>query len=184
MISCCIILPKIFVKILEILTPTHHFTHQTSLSTQEVRKNLQNNLTPKDVKLSTFSLTKRKELYEGEVLRNTFILSRRKNGKNAFPTLASGRITENLNGSELIIEIQTPKFRQTLILFFFILLVIDSILAIIFRLIPLSEELIYLTTFFGVASAFGFLPNFFNAKSEVKDLKKKIIEFVEGKSTK
>lgn len=170
-------------KILEILTPTHHFTHQTFLQADKVKINLKNSLTPKDAKLPTFSLTQKRESYEGEVLENEFEIARRKKGsKNKFPPVAKGVIKENQSGSELIIEIKHPKYVRIMILIFFILLVIDIILAIIFRLIPLSEKFIYLTLFFGVAFSFGFLPNYFNAKSEAKDLKKKIIEFVEGKN--
>jgi positive regulator of sigma E activity len=168
-------------NILEIFTPTYHFTYQTSLSAQEVRKNVQNNLTPKDAKLPVFSLTNKRESYEGEVLENGFEISRRKKGgKNSFPAVVSGSITENQAGSKLVVEIKHPTYIKILILVTFIFLVIDIILAIVFRLIPLSEELIYLTTFFGVAFSFGFFVHFFNAKSEVKNLKKKIIEFVEG----
>lgn len=171
-------------KILEILTPPLHFTHQSLLQAEQIRINLENNLIPKDAKVPIFSLTKKRESYEGEVLENTFVLSRRKEGKDGFPAFASGSIIENQNGSELIVEIKLPKFKQMLVLVFFILLISMISLAIIVRLISLSEKIIYLTTFFSVASAFGFIPNYFNAKSEVKDLKMKIIEFAEGKNKK
>lgn len=168
-------------KILEILTPPLHFTHQSLLQAEQIRINLQSNLTPKDTKLPIFSLTKKRESYEGEVLSTSFEISRRTQGsKNAFPPIARGIIKENQKGSEIDVEINSPKFVQILVFGFFVLLIINIILAVIFRLIPLSEEFIYLTSFFGVALGVGFIANFFSAKSELKDLKMKVIEFVEG----
>ncbi|WP_375559178.1 hypothetical protein ACE193_15750 [Bernardetia sp. OM2101] len=168
-------------KILEIFTPTHHFTHQTSLQTEKVKINLQNSLTPKNAKLPRFSVTNKRKSYEGEVLEEGFIISRRKKGsKNSFPPIAKGVIKESQFGSEIFVEIQHRIYVQIMILAFFILLMIDISIALLFWLTSVGTDFIYLTLFFGITFSFGFISNYYNSKEEVKDLNKDLILFIEG----
>jgi hypothetical protein len=172
-------------KILEFLTPIYHFTYQTSLQAEEVKVNLKNSLTPKDTKLPSFSIFNKVKSYEGEVWEDKFEIVRRKKGrKDKFPPTAKGSIKENQTGTELIVEIRTPKYIQIILFIFFILLITDIILVAVFMLIPLRKESIYVALFFAIPFAFGFLPNYFNAKSEIKELSKDLKLFVEGKSSK
>ncbi|MFD2697808.1 hypothetical protein ACFSQ0_07370 [Mesonia sediminis] len=89
----------------------------TTLSNQEVRKILAENIRPKKGLKIGFDKSHKKELFEGNFEQDRFEIQRIITGRNSFLPQIKGKIQPNINGTKLVADLKVHTFVIVFMLF-------------------------------------------------------------------
>ena len=90
--------------------PFENFVLTTSLSVDEVRNRLSNNIEPRKGSFISASKTNTSKPYTGSILNNTFKIYRIINYKNSFLPVITGEITQAWGKTEITIKMKPVLF--------------------------------------------------------------------------
>ncbi|MEP0214465.1 MAG: hypothetical protein ABJD66_14690 [Cellulophaga sp.] len=92
------------------IIPSDKIEILTTLSNQEVRKILTENIRPKKGLKIGFNKSQEKELFEGNFEQDRFEMQRIITGRNSFLPQIKGQIQPNINGTKLVADLKVHTF--------------------------------------------------------------------------
>lgn|SRR5690554_5588567 len=110
------------------IIPSDKIDMTTTLSIEEVRKIVRNNILPKKVLKNRYKLPENREPFEGSFEQDCFEIQRIVIGRNSFVPEIKGKIYPNSNGTKLMANLKISSFViaflilwTSLVIFFFII---------------------------------------------------------------
>ena len=113
------------------IIPSDKIEILTSLSTQEVRKILAENIRPNKGLKIRFNKSQEKELFEGNFEQDRFEIQLIITGRNSFIPQIKGKIQPNINGTKLVADLKVRTFVIVFMLFWLTFVGVAFIMGIV-----------------------------------------------------
>ncbi|MFD0930970.1 hypothetical protein ACFQ0R_00005 [Psychroflexus salinarum] len=156
------------------IIPSDKIEILTTLSNQEVRKILKENIRPKKVLKFGFSESQDKELFEGKFEQDRFEIQRIITGRNSFLPQIKGQIQPNINGTKLVADLKVHRFVIVFMLFWLTFIGLAFIIGIIGVINQGTNPLFLIFPLIMIGFGIGLINYGFNSQKEksINDLKK------------
>ena len=156
------------------IIPSDKIEILTTLSNQEVRKILAENIRPKKRLRIGFNKSKEKELFEGNIEQNRFKIQRIITGRNSFLPQIKGQIQSNINGTKLVADLKVHTSVIVFMIFWLSFVGLAFILGIVGVINQGTNPLFLIVPLIMIAFGIGLTNYGFNSQKEksINDLKK------------
>ena len=156
------------------IIPSDKIEILTTLSNQEVRKILMENIRPKKMLKFGFNQSQEKELFEGNFKQDSFEIQRIITGRNSFLPQIKGQILPNINGTKLVADLKVHSFVIVFMLFWLTFLGFAFIMGIIGVINQGTNPLFLIIPLIMIGFGIGLINYGFNSQKEksIDDLKK------------
>jgi len=156
------------------IIPSDKIEILTTLSNQEVRKILTENIRPKKVLKFGFNQAQERELFEGNFEQNSFEIQRVITGRNSFLPQIKGQILPNINGTKLVADLKVHTLVIVFMVFWLTFVGITFIMGIIGVINQGTNLLFLIGPLIMIGFGIGLINYGFNSQKEksINDLKK------------
>ena len=156
------------------IIPSDKIEILTTLSNQEVRKILAENIRPKKGLKIGFNKPQEKELFEGTFEQDRFEIQRIITGRNSFLPQIKGQIKPNINGTKLEADLKVHTFAIVFMLFWLTFVGFAFILGIIGVINQGTNPFLLIFTLIMIGFGIGLVNYGFNSQKDksISDLKR------------
>lgn len=156
------------------IIPSDKIEILTTLSNQEVRKRMTENIRPKKRLKFRFNKSQDKELFEGTFEQDRFEIQRIITGRNSFLPQIKGQIQPNISGTKLVADLKFHTFVIIFILFWMTFVGFAFVMGIIGVINQGTNPFLLIFPFIMIGFGIGFINYGFNSQREksISDLKR------------
>lgn len=156
------------------IIPSDKIEIVTTLSNQEVRKIMAENIRPKKGFKIGFNKSSEKELFEGTLNQDKFEIQRIITGRNSFLPQIKGQIQPNINGTKLIADLKVNTFAIVFMIFWLTFIGLAFVMGIIGIMNQGTNPFLLIFPLIMIAFGIGIVHYGFNSEREksVNELKR------------
>ncbi|MBO0330507.1 hypothetical protein [[Muricauda] lutisoli] len=156
------------------IIPSDKIEILSTLSNQEVRKILAENIRPKKGLKIGFNKYQGKELFEGNFEQDRFEIQRIITGRNSFLPQIKGQIQPNINGTKLVADLKVHTFVIAFMLFWLTFIGFALIMGIIGVISQGANPILLIFPLIMIGFGIGLVHYGFNAQKDksINDLKR------------
>ena len=156
------------------IIPSDKIEIVTTLSNQEVRKIMAENIRPKKGFKIGFNKSSEKELFEGILNQDKFEIQRIITGRNSFLPQIKGQIQPNINGTKLIADLKVNTFVIVFMIFWLTFIGLAFVMGIIGIMNQGTNPFLLIFPLIMIAFGIGIVHYGFNSEREksVNELKR------------